>query len=117
MLNQPFLPEINPTWSCRSILSNALPGSTCLYIGKDFGVYVHEVVSVGRFFIMSCFFNRHRLSIFSGGTFGICWACGPPSLLCGSECASRRKAVTLVGLPFCFPSLGGHSPMLPIANF
>lgn len=38
-----------------------VPGSICLYIGKDLGVYVHGVVSVGRF--MSCFFNGYRFSI------------------------------------------------------
>lgn len=110
MLKQPFLPEINPTWSCCGTLFNVLPGLICWYIGKDLGVYVHGVVSVGRFLIMSHFFNRYRLSAFSWVTFGICCAWGPPALLCGSERTSRHKAGTIVGLSFLFPfSWGSQS--------
>lgn len=51
------------------LLHCMLPGSVCLHIGKNLGMYVHGVVSVGRLLISSCLFNRRGLSISSSVTY------------------------------------------------
>lgn len=83
------------------------PGSICLRVGKDLGMYVHGVVPAGRFLIMSHFFTIIGFPFFLESLLVYAVPGSPPPFSVTPNVPAGRKLGQYLDLIRLFPFWAG----------